>query len=208
MSQSQDQIDLLHTAELQFRLASAVRLASSLDNQPLDLPMEWSHGKHSVSYAEIALRQDQGDFAAWCLQRTATYMMAMAIKEAIRLVIPNPKNSSDANVQASYQISRFIRNAFAHSPFNPIWSIDSDCQGQVFEVQDIIRFDTTALNGTPFDWRHYGGPLALFRLSRFVRAAILGEVPKTRTVIPIPKNVYYQQGTLVLERLSESSADE
>lgn len=208
MTQSQDQIDLLHTAELQFRLASAVRLASSLNEQPLDLPRMWIHGKHSVSYDEIALRQDQGDFAAWCLQRTATYMMAMAIKDAIRAVILDPKNSTDPNVRASYQISRFIRNAFAHSPFSPIWSIDADCQGQVFEVQGIVRFDTTALNGTPFDWRHYGGPLALFRLSRFVRAAILGEVPKTRTAMPVPRKAYYQQGTLVLERLSEIRADE
>src|SRR5947207_8123712 len=98
MSQFQDKIDLLHTAELQFRLASAVRLASSLERQPLDFPMEWSHGKHSVCYSEIALRPDQGDFAAWCLQRTATYMMAMAIKDTIRVAVPNPKTSTDQNV--------------------------------------------------------------------------------------------------------------
>jgi len=44
----QSQIDALFTAELQFRLASAVRLASSVGTQPLDLPVDWTHGKHLV----------------------------------------------------------------------------------------------------------------------------------------------------------------
>lgn len=57
-------INYLFAAELQFRLASAVRFAVTMDNQPLDLPMEWSHGKHKVSYEEVALRKDQTDFAA------------------------------------------------------------------------------------------------------------------------------------------------
>jgi hypothetical protein len=51
-------INCLFAAELQFRLASAVRFAVTMDNQPLDSPLEWSHGKHKVSYEEIALRED------------------------------------------------------------------------------------------------------------------------------------------------------
>jgi hypothetical protein len=48
----------LFAAELQFRLASAVRLATTMKKQPLDLPTEWVHGKHRVKYNEVALRQD------------------------------------------------------------------------------------------------------------------------------------------------------
>ena len=54
MTESEKHIGLLFTAELQFRLASAVRLATSLGNQPIDPPVTWTHGDHSVRYGEIA----------------------------------------------------------------------------------------------------------------------------------------------------------
>lgn len=202
MNQYQDQIDSLFAAELQFRLASAVRLAASVSKQPFDLPLEWAHGAHHVGFQEVALRQDQGDFAAWCLHRTATYMLAMAAKDAIRTAVSDPKNASDAKVQAAYQISRLIRNAFAHAPFNPRWSIDDDCKNQIFEVIATVRLDTTDLNGQPFDWRHYGGPLALLRLAMFVRHEILGDPRHERTVIPMPKDIYLQQGDLILRAVN------
>ncbi len=128
MTDRECHIQNLFTAELQFRLASAVRLAVTGSRQPLDLPMEWTHGQHRVRYEEVALRQDQGDYAASFLHTSTTYRMAVAIKDAIRAVVPDPKSSSDANVQAAYQIARLIRNAFAHAPFSPTWSIDPDCR--------------------------------------------------------------------------------
>jgi hypothetical protein len=48
MTEPEKQIGLLFTAELQFRLASAVRLATSLGTQPIDLPITWTHGNHSA----------------------------------------------------------------------------------------------------------------------------------------------------------------
>jgi len=160
----------LFIAELQFRLASAVRLAATGNRQPLDLPMEWTHGDHRVQHEEIALRQDQADYAACFLHRSTTYLMAVAMKDAIRAVVPDPKSATDSDVRAAYQIARLIRNAFAHAPFSPTWSVDPDCRNTIFTVRDLITLDTTDLQGTSFDWRHYGGPLALFRLCQF-RAA-------------------------------------
>lgn len=200
-------IDDLFTAELQFRLASAVRLAVTAEEQPLEVPLRWIHGKHSVIYEEMALPQDQADFAAAVLHRSCTYLMAVAIKDAIRVAVPDPKNSIDPNVQAAYQISRLIRNAFAHSPFAPTWSIDQDCRDRVLMVHGVIRLDTTGLNGTPFDWRHYGGPLAVFELSRFVRASVLGDKRAARKLIPKPRKAMYQQGDMILTRVSEIPAD-
>ena len=63
-------ISYLFAAELEFRLASAVRLATNLKTQPLDLPTAWTHGKHIVRYKEIALRQDQTDYAAVVLHQS------------------------------------------------------------------------------------------------------------------------------------------
>jgi hypothetical protein len=194
-------VDQLLTAELQFRLASAVRLATSRKVQPLDLPMEWTHGSQRVEYHEVALRPDQADFAACFLHRSATYLMALAMKDAIRAVVADPKNSADSDVRGSYQIARLIRNAFSHAPFAPRWSIDPDCQAKVFSVGGFISLDTTGLQDTPLDWRHYGGPLALFRLCRFVRANILHDPPVPRAAVPPPANEIYQQGGIVLTKI-------
>jgi hypothetical protein len=81
MTEEERQIAYLFTAELQFRLASAVRLATTLSTQPLDLPTDWTHGKHGVKYDEIALRPEQADYACF-LHRSATFLMAVAIKDA------------------------------------------------------------------------------------------------------------------------------
>ncbi len=198
----------LKLAELQFRLAIAVRLATTLENQPLDVPTEWTHGKHRVLYEEIALRQDQADIAANYLKQTATYLMALAIKEAIKKIYADPKNHQDKNIVAAYQISRLIRNAFAHSPIRPIWHIDPDCRDRKFVVDDIITLNTKGLDGKPFDWRHYGGLLALFRLSKYVRIQLLGDtdIGKNRK-IPPPRNIIYQQGNLILKKIDELPKD-
>lgn len=206
MTDREKHIRNLFTAELQFRLASAVRLATTRQVQPLDLPMEWTHGQHRVKYEEIALRPDQADFAACFIHRSATFLMAVVIKDAIRAVVPDPKTSADSDVRAAYQVARLVRNAFAHAPFSPTWSIDPDCRDKVFAVPDVITLDTTGLHGRPFDWRHYGGPLALFRLCRFVRIQVLKDEATPREIVPIPANVIYQQGNLIITRRGQPSA--
>jgi len=197
------QIGALFTAELQFRLASAVRLATTLGTQPLDLPMEWSHGSHKVEYEEIALRPDQADYASDFLLRTATYQMAVTIRNAIQTCVKDPKTSSDPNVRSAYQIGRMIRNAFAHEPISPVWSIDQDCRDAVFEIPNVIKLDTKDLDGEAFDWRHYGGPLALFRLCRYVRFEIIKDELNPRQPFPSPVRTVYQQGNLILQKVEE-----
>jgi hypothetical protein len=196
----------LRLAELQFRLASAVRLGTTIKTQPLDLPIEWSHGEHSVRGSEIALSVDNADHAAWSLHRSATFLMAVAMKDAILAVIPDPKTTTNADVRSAYQISRLIRNAFAHGPFDPIWSFDSNCL-EVFSVRNIIKLDTRGINGQRFDWRHYGGPLALLRLSQFVRAEILRDAEPPSPVVPMPKRIFIQQGDLIFEKVDEIPPD-
>ncbi len=84
MTDREKHVGALFTAELQFRLASAVRLATTMGEQPLDLPTKWSHGQHIVTYDEIALRPDQADYAAHFLLRSATYQMAVTIRNAVQ----------------------------------------------------------------------------------------------------------------------------
>jgi len=207
MTQREKHIAKLFTAELQFGLASAVRFATTTKAQPLDLPLEWSHGQHSEKYNEVALRPDQADYAACFLHRSATFLMAVAMKDATRVVVHDPKTSADSAVRGAYQTARLIRNAFAHDPFAPTWSIDPDCRDQVFAVPEILSLDTTGLHGTPFDWRHYGGPLALLRLCQFVRLEILKDDQSKRKVVPIPAARVYQIGDLTLTRVDRIPPD-
>lgn len=206
MPQREMHVRHLRAAEGQFRLATAVRLAVTFGRQPLDLPLQWSHGKHAVRYSEVALSREESDFAAWNLQRSATFLMASAALEAIKATTASPKTDSDHRVVAAYQISRMIRNAFSHNPFNPIWRIDADCHDRRFEVPDVIRLDTTGLDSRPFDWRHYGGPLALLRLSHFVRRDVLDDNEEPDNVIPLPERIYIQQGDLILMKVNEIPA--
>jgi hypothetical protein len=233
MSDQEDHIQYLFAAELQFRLASAVRLAVNGKRQPLALPMEWSHGRHVVHYEEIALRQDQADYAAFLVHRSATLAMAVAIKDAIEVLVPNlPKivkktnadvdgaireairtiaikgwKASDDDVATAYHVSGLIRNAYSHAPFAPVWKIQPDLQNKVFTIADVFELRTTGLEGRPFDWRHYGGPLALFHLCRFVRTRVLNHEPAPRKVVPLPDRRIYQQGDRIFEKIDEIAPD-
>lgn len=100
----------LKLAELQFRLAFTVRLAITLEKQSLEVPIKCYYGKHTVGYEELALTKEQSNIAADYLKRTATYLMPITIKEALRKTYSDPKNHDDKNIVAAYQIARLIRN--------------------------------------------------------------------------------------------------
>ena len=194
----------LSAAVAQFRLATAVRLAVTFEKQPLDLPLTWTHGHHTARYLDLAMTQRSAESAAAHLQRTATFLMASTALEALKAVLPNPKSHSEPNVVAAYQIARLVRNAFAHAPFVPVWRIDSDCHDRVFRLASLITLNTAGLDGQPFDWRQYGGPLALLSLATFVAEDILGGQRPSGREIPLPETVYVQQGDLIFKRVTDS----
>ena len=171
-------ISQLFAAELQFRLACAVKIATDLKEQPLNVPTDWSYGKHNVKHNEIALRQDQAEYAAWHLRNSTTFLMATEIKNAIIAFTSKPLEHKDKNISNSFQIVRFIRNAFAHHPFKPVWSIEKKYQNKNFAVKEIIQLNTFNLNGNVFDWKDYGGFLAILKLCQFVRFEILKDKGK------------------------------
>lgn len=198
-SERENHISYLFAAELQFRLASAVRLATIFERQPLDLPTEWTHGKQRVKYGEVALRQDQAAYASFFLQRSTTYIMAVAIREVIPAALPDYRK--DPLAASAFEIAYEVRNAFAHAPFFPVWRMHKRNKGQVFVVPRIIRLDTRNIDGKPFDWKDYGGPLALLRLCRFVRIKMLKDTQNTRRKLERPKFTMYLMGDLILQKI-------
>lgn len=205
MDDREKHLNRLRLAEQQFRLACTVNLAVINGVQTLDVPVEWTFGRHRVSYDIFGLRSDQADLAAAAMEATTTLMIAVAVLDAIKALIPGAKTHDDRNVVAAYQISRMIRNAFAHSMLAPRWSIDPDCRDRVFAIDEIISIDTGSLNEKPFEWQDYGGPLAIFYFGRFVREKLLNdEIDRNRKKPPYPSVQCYQQGRFLLRRIGEA----
>jgi hypothetical protein len=197
-------INRLKIAEQQFRLACAVRLAISNGVQPLDVPVEWTFGAHRVSYEDFGLRFDQAPLAAKALAESAMFILVCTILDAIKSTFPNPKAHSDPKIVTAYQISRIIRNAFAHSAVEPYWNIDRDCANTIFSIDGVISIDTAEMSGRRIGWRDYGGPLAIFYFGRFVREVLLQDpIDPNRTKPAYPSLECYQQGPFILRKVGE-----
>jgi hypothetical protein len=201
------QIKNLFTAELQFRLASAVSLATTFKNQPLDVPIEWTHSKQTIKYGTIALRQKQAEYASSFFDLSSTFMMALAMRSAIQFMMPDAQNSKVQDIRAAHWISVMLRNAFAHNPFQPTWKVDRNCRNQILTVKDIIEIDTTNLHGETFQWHHCGGPLAVLLLCRFIRSEILKDDVPQRKIIPMPTHKVRQIGNLFLQQIDKIPED-
>ena len=71
-------------------------------------------------------------------------------------------------IKSASWIARLIRNAFAHNPFDPVWIIQAECKNKQYEVPGTISLDTSSIDGKRLLRIHYGGPLAILKLSEFV----------------------------------------
>jgi hypothetical protein len=194
----------LRIAEQQFRLACTVNLAVTNGVQTLDVPIEWTFGRHRVSYQEFGLRRDQANDIAVHLEMTSMMVSVGAIRDAIVGQFSDPKSQSDDPVRNAYQISRLLRNAFSHNMIWPKWSIDKDTKDQVFGVSEVISLNTAGLHGKYVEWHDYGGPLAIFRFGRFVRESLLGDkVDPNRQLPSEPTVKCYQQGRLLMRQIEK-----
>jgi hypothetical protein len=195
-------IERIKLAEHQFRLACTVHLAVTNGVQTLDVPVEWTFGRHRVSYDDFGLREDQAPLAASALEHTSMLVLASTIRDAIVGAFENPKEHSNRQVVTAYQIARISRNAFAHSMVDPVWSIDADCRDKTFEIDGIISLCTSSLHCTPMHSTHYGGPLAIFKFGRFVREVLLEcPVDPNREKPKRPTLESYQQGRLIVTKI-------
>ena len=210
---AKEHIALLKRAELQFRLMIAVRTASTLGKLPLQVPVLFTFGRQSVTSADLALTREEADEGAAILEHTTTYTLAVQIYQAMKDVLVKPREHTNQEVRHAFEIARLIRNAYAHQPFDPHWAVDPECWPKTFEVSGIARIDTTTLPGQPVRWEHYGGMLALFRLSQYVRSVILPTEPvKVRRTcdsdspikaLPTKPGDVIQQGRVLVVKLGQ-----
>jgi hypothetical protein len=202
-------INLLKLAEQQFRLACTVGIHATLETLPLDAPLSQSFGKHTSTWEEFGLRQDQVEYAAPALEFVSTFVMSSAMRQAFAEHVPDARKHENPEIVSAYQIARLTRNAFAHHMLVPIWSIDQDCRDRVFEVGDIISLETSNLDGQHLQWEHYGGHLAIWRLCQWVRFNVLDDTPPLDRVFPErPTIEVFKQGNLLMKKIGDLPSDD
>ena len=144
-----DYVALLKTAEMTYRLAHAVRAECAIhvlhgEEAHFDYPQIYTYGKHKVILGEFALTGQQESLASAALLHSATYTMAIQMDRVLQEVVGSDRfKHPDSDISSASWIARLIRNAFAHSPFNPTWQTYPECDKKVF--RDITIFTQKAL---------------------------------------------------------------
>lgn len=165
---------LLTDAENQFKLAIAFQtLCDNADSNVLTYARTWSFGMHIADHDELPLSPEEEKRASGALVHCATYLLAVQLDSVLQEAVSNRFNHSNSVIFAAAWIARLIRNAFAHNPLYPVWKIDRKCRNKLIEIPDIIRLNTREREGTSLKRMDYGGPLALLKLSSYVRQNIL-----------------------------------
>jgi hypothetical protein len=160
---------LLRNAAIHFKLVFGLR-ATRPSVSYLDT---FSFGRHVAHHDELALTPEQEEHAFAALEHCATYITVVQVHTVLEAVHPDPFHIKEPAISAAFQISRLIRNAFAHNPFAPVWKIRSKWEKRVFIVPDVIALSTAGLDGQPLRRKHYGGPLAILRLITYTESVVL-----------------------------------
>lgn len=162
--------DLLLFAELQYKLALAVETtATSSNDLHLNYLSTFSYGKHVIKERELMLTKENEKQASTLLVHSATYLLIVQLDKFLDKVLPETLKQNDADLNCAWRISHLVRNAFAHDPFAPIWTVSKRDRNRTYRVGNIISLDTSGLEGKPVLREHYGGPLALLKLVQYIR---------------------------------------
>lgn len=124
-------------------------------------------GKHSLDGGDLALDSNNFAVCGTILERLAYRLLAMELDSALSDQFRGDDrfNHEDDFIRNASTVIRLIRNAVAHNVLDPVWKIDRKLLNRKFEIDGILTFDTTGLNGERLKRLDFGGPTALFRLS-------------------------------------------
>jgi hypothetical protein len=159
---------LLKNAKLHLKLVFGLRTSQPKVHY-LDV---FSFGKHIATHKELSLTYQQEEHAFAALEHCTTYISVVQIHTVLEAIHPDPFHISDPDSAAAFQISRLIRNAFAHNPFAPVWEIRSAWKNKVLTVPNIISIDTSDLDKKPVRREHYGGPLSILRFIKYADSVV------------------------------------
>jgi hypothetical protein len=173
-----DSDDLLRAADWYFRFAFAVSNDVRFNHHPRVEYAQLAWGQHFMTGEELNLSRDQELFAATIGEHAATYLCALQIDSVLEDKFGPSRltQTTQQTIRTPSVIARCIRNAFAHSPLNPIWLVRPQERGS-FIIQDVIQLNTEHLNGRKLKFSDFGGPLAMLKFLRHVRQHVLSVQP-------------------------------
>jgi hypothetical protein len=128
-----------------------------------------TYGGLTMGKDDLFLAEDEAQSASTALQHCAIFLLAVAVDTALEQVFSD-RFAGEAKTEAI--IARVLRNAFAHDPFFPRWQLSNRNHIGQFEIPNVMKVDTSNLDGQPVDWQDYGGPLALLRFARHCQQVI------------------------------------
>lgn len=160
---------LLLCAQIHFKFAYAVSGTVTGNGNRLIYSNQFSYGQHTLEEGQLKLSRKQELIGNTINEHVATYICGLQIDSVLETLHGNDRlKSTKSEIRTPSVIARVIRNAFAHNPMNPIWTI-RDNERDVFTIPNVISIDTRELHGIPVKRRHYGGPLSLFKFLEYVR---------------------------------------
>ena len=166
-------ISLIEDAQKLFKLSLAVNGTCASTKQDAFTYLDtFSYFKHTVNRDDLYLDPDDEKLAAAAFEHCAIYVLAVQMDTILGEVFTDRFRHPDSDICSAAWISRLIRNAFAHSPLDPIWQTYSECDNKIYKVKDIITLETAGLNEVRVVRQHYGGPIAILKLSEFVKTEV------------------------------------
>lgn len=132
----------------------------------------FAFGPHIATGVELSLQPSEEENAFAALEHTATFL---CVNQAHAVLEKLDNSAEDEAFSAAFHIARLLRNSFAHDPFAPVWLFGPKLENTILEVPRVIRLDTAGLKGQRVLQAHYGGPLAILRLTQFVDALVVSQ---------------------------------
>lgn len=124
-------------------------------------------GRHSLYAEDFELPEEAFGFCGTILEHLAYRLLAMELDSALMVQFKGGDRFGHINpfIRNASIVIRLIRNSVAHNVLEPVWKIDRRFRNKRFEIDELLIFDTTSLNGRRLNRLDFGGPIALFRLS-------------------------------------------
>jgi hypothetical protein len=139
-----------------------------------DPPELYVVGEHALRREDFKLEPDEMAICGTILERLAYRLLAMELDSALSEKFRGHDrfNHSDPFIRDASVVVRLIRNAVAHNILDLVWKVDRKLQGRKITIQGVLDFDTSEINNKTLNRLHFGGPIALLKLSEMIAARI------------------------------------
>ena len=161
---------LLKNSILQYKFAVGIRNYFVLNedhDKITSFPEIWTYQKHTVNNKDLNISINEENKASILFEHSSLYLMANQLDSILEIKFNDRFNHADNSIKNLSIITRVIRNAFAHNPFNPKWLFRKKFKNKLFKIENIIELNTNELENKPVKRKDYGGPLSILLMANF-----------------------------------------